>query len=213
MTFRDKYFQLPGEMTNATAFWGFAGGSTGLDTACYASTTGTGTQTCNGDGDGRLDSTAASEYTEQYMYWQHMNNAGLLEGSYTGISGSGGNNHSELGVNVPASKLSNAGWTIDYDGSAGGLELYDLDYENVFKFGAARSTNSTVLAVMTPEEAWGVDKKIDDGLPARGKVIARFWNDACAAADDGSSANDDYNASYRLSDSSIQCALMFRNLF
>ncbi len=67
--------------------------------------------------------------------------------------------------------------------------------------------------VLTPEEARNIDTKIDDGKPAYGKLIARFWNDACAAADDGTHANNDLEASYKLSDDSIQCALYFRQLF
>jgi hypothetical protein len=33
-TFRDKYFQMPGDMSNATSFWGFAAGTTGVDATC-----------------------------------------------------------------------------------------------------------------------------------------------------------------------------------
>ena len=42
--FRDKYFALPGDMTNAQSFWGVANAT---PSTCY-STAGTGTQTCNG---------------------------------------------------------------------------------------------------------------------------------------------------------------------
>jgi hypothetical protein len=66
---------------------------------------------------------------------------------------------------------------------------------------------------LRPVEAYDIDTKIDDGQPARGRVIARFWDNFCSAANDGTSTNDDYDASYRVSDTRIRCALFFRNLF
>lgn len=46
-TFRDKYFALPGDMNNATSFWG-------KDNVACAAHTGTAATpgTCNGDGNG-----------------------------------------------------------------------------------------------------------------------------------------------------------------
>jgi prepilin-type N-terminal cleavage/methylation domain-containing protein len=86
--FRDKYFSLPGDMTNATQFWGVLAG-TGSDTTCQ-NTASTSKATCNGDGDGSLLSTiggtAYSSY-ENFRYWQHLANAGLIEGLYTGLGG------------------------------------------------------------------------------------------------------------------------------
>jgi hypothetical protein len=208
-SFRDKYFAIPGDMRNASDFWGYPGGNA----ANCPATAGTGTETCNGNGDGVLNSGSANQYGEHYLFWQHMANAGLVEGNYTGRVGSGGSYASVPGTNVPASKLGNAGWTADNDASNGNSSMYTVAYGNVLKFGGVMSGGTTQAAILTPEEAWGIDKKVDDGLPARGKLIARYWNNACAAADDGSSANDDLNASYRLTDKSVQCALIFRQLF
>ena len=39
------------------------------------------------------------------------------------------------------------------------------------------------------------------------------WDDECSAADDGGSADDDYEASYVLTDTSAQCALIFKKAF
>jgi prepilin-type N-terminal cleavage/methylation domain-containing protein len=80
-SFKDKYFALPGDMNNATSFWGAADGSTGLTAACFGAA-GTGTQTCNGDGSGTIYPTSASD--ESLRFWQHLARAGLIEGSYTG---------------------------------------------------------------------------------------------------------------------------------
>jgi type II secretory pathway pseudopilin PulG len=208
-TFRDKYFALPGDMRNATAFWGEM-------TNCGASgPSGTGTQTCNGDGDGQISENVANQTGENFLFWQHLANAGLIEGSYSGISGSGSSRDNDLGVNSPASKLNNAGWSVRYfdTSSASNSNSYQINYGNNFLFGSDDASFETFLPVLSPEEAWNIDKKIDDGLPAQGKIIAMYWNNLCAAADDGSHASNDFVASYRLNDSSIRCALYFRNAF
>jgi hypothetical protein len=83
--FRERYFQLPGDMSNATDFWGTAH----TTEATCKTTASTGTETCNGDGDGRLESNLTGT-DENFRFWQHLANAGLIEGSYTGAQGSAG---------------------------------------------------------------------------------------------------------------------------
>jgi prepilin-type N-terminal cleavage/methylation domain-containing protein len=79
MTFRNKYMALPGDMVNATSFWASAGG-TGADAICFAVES-TGAETCNGNGDGSIGELGAP--SERYRFWQHLANAGLVQGSYT----------------------------------------------------------------------------------------------------------------------------------
>ena len=209
--FKGKYHQLPGDMTNATWFWGTMSSGT-----CPDATGGVGTETCDGDGDGMLEKGGAmgGQTEEIFLFWQHLGNAGLIEGIYTGVSGSGSPNDSEVGENVPGSKIKDAGWTPVW--ATGGSFVYGtgltyhLDYRNAWQVGLAHSTAQTYLPFLSPKDAWNIDRKIDDGAPARGKLIARYWDNACAAADDGTHANNDYDASYRLTDDTIQCSLIFR---
>ncbi len=211
-TFRDKYFQLPGDMTNATDFWGAAHATP----ATCLTTAGTGTQTCNGDGDGLVESAAAAnQYGERFTLWQHLANAGLVEGSYTGRSGPLNGADFIPTTNTPKSKLSNGTWSVFTLGViTANANVYDMDYGGVYLLGAKNATiGSANDPILKPEEAWNIDTKMDDGKPARGKVIARYWNNLCAAADDGTHESTDLNASYRLSDSSIQCALYFIKTF
>lgn len=206
--FRDKYFAIPGDMSNATSFWGKD------NTNC---TTHTGTAatpgTCNGNGNGQLaTATAVSTTGEMFRFWQQLALAGLVEGSYTGQAGAAGTGYEALiGTNVPRSKISNAGWTAYwYIGPyAGDTFLYALDYGQPLAFGATVVGNATINPALKPEEAWNIDTKMDDGKPARGNVIAAWWNNACAAADDGTHANNDLVASYKLTDTTQQCALLF----
>jgi prepilin-type N-terminal cleavage/methylation domain-containing protein len=212
VTFRDKYLALPGDMTNATAFWG-------KDNTNCATATGTAATpgTCNGNGNGILNWQAASAggTSEGFQFWKQLQLAGLIEGQYTGTAGSGSTTLSTPGINIPRAKLgNNLGWLANNATNyAGDAIAYALDYGNNFWL---RSDPETPY--LTPEEAWNIDTKLDDGKPAYGTIIARGWdntpaNPTCAAADDGSNANNDLNASYRLSDKSLRCQLMFIKLF
>jgi prepilin-type N-terminal cleavage/methylation domain-containing protein len=48
--FQERYFQLPGDMNNATDFWGAAH----TTEATCVTTVSTGEETCNGDGNGKI---------------------------------------------------------------------------------------------------------------------------------------------------------------
>ncbi|MFM9890489.1 MAG: type II secretion system protein [Rickettsiales bacterium] len=213
-SFRDKYFAIPGDMNNATQFWGRLNGNADCVTNSSAAVD-TSKGVCDGNGSGGLASAAAASQSGEYMqFWRHLAAAGLIEGSYTGIAGTGGGEHCVIGTTCPKSKLSNAGWGVAYyPNFAGNSDTYALDYGNFFYVGAPNTIFGPNLPVLKPEEAWNIDTKFDDGKPAQGAVIALFWNNQCAAADDGSSANNDLVASYRLNDSTIQCSLYFRRAF
>lgn len=210
-TFRDKYFALPGDMTNATRFWGAADGSTGDTTGCWT-TQGTGTATCNGNGDGFIGHPSAFP-AERFRAWQQLANAGLIEGHYTGVSGSGSTyKHSVPGTNVPRSKLGQAGWTLRYIRDSdtlpsGTADDFALSYNNVIEFGLASGTDSTNIAVLKPEDLWNIDTKVDDGKPAQGRLIARPWG-TCTTA----SAATTLTADYKLADTAVQCSFVLRNL-
>src|ERR1035441_2116364 len=99
-TVQNKYDGLPGDISNATYYWGAAGTPTNTWGGCY-SIVGTGTQTCDGNGDGQIWY-GGGPYAEPYRFWQHLSLAGLIEGSYNGVDGSDGSNgYSTPGTNVP----------------------------------------------------------------------------------------------------------------
>jgi prepilin-type N-terminal cleavage/methylation domain-containing protein len=207
-TFRDKYFAIPGDMTNATSFWG-DNASACADAGIADGSPGT----CNGNGDGNIGLGVANATAERLQFWTQLALAGLIEGSYSGIAGPGSSSDSTLGENIPASRLSSAGWFVQ-DNTENNTDVYStVIYGNSMVYGRSGAGSWPSGSIMTPAEAWGIDKKVDDGRPAYGRLVARGWNNTCAAADDGSSTANDPEASYRLSDDSIQCALIFPRFF
>ena len=218
-SFQDKYMALPGDMRNATAFWGFAGGSTGTDAACYTSTTGTGTQTCNGDGDGLIiNSGSGNTYRERFMFWQHLANAGLIQGSYSGIAGSA-NSYDHETTNSPLGKIGSSMWSV-YNSSntvhSGATSVFNGVYPSQITFGAIVADVDPYGNLLSPEEMWNIDTKLDDGLPAQGKITPRMRAN-CTVAANGSaittSAADaaKLDAKYNLTDTSKACSIIFRN--
>ena len=204
-TFRDKYFAAPGDMTNASSFWGLA-------TFCTpAGTSATGT--CDGNGNGALDyGTGPNAPSEFFTFWQQLALAGLIEGSYTGIAGPGGVYQSVPGTNSPKARISGAGWGLHYlPNAAGDSATYAVDYGNDLIFGLPTSTNPPYGLALKPEEAWNIDTKLDDGRPGYGRVIARNWNNSCATG--GASQSDLANSYYNLSNTSLACSLNFIKIF
>ena len=205
-SFRDKYFAVPGDMLNATKFWG-------KDTAqCNSDPQAAGTPgTCNGTGDGDVNyAVAANTTSEIFQFWKHLALAGLIEGSYSGLSGPASMYNVVAGTNVPRSRLANASWHASTNRNyAGDTETFRIDLGSYFMLQSAVSGDP----VLTPEEAWNIDTKFDDGKPGSGKVIAKFWNNLCSSPDSGAASNTNLVSSYRLSDKAVRCALYFTQAF
>lgn len=215
-SFRDKYFAIPGDMSTATTFWGKDGTNCASDSGTVNATTGT----CNDNGDGVIEWPTVNGGTgEAFQFWRHLALAGVIEGSYTGIAGPGSTTNSIRAVNSPAAKPNFVGWNVQNVTAAsvaagGNPSLYVLEYGNFFALGAKTSgTGGFGQAYAKPEDAWNIDSKMDDGRPASGMVIAKFWNNQCSGPNSGGASQTNLDASYRLSDTTPQCALLFRQLF
>lgn len=81
-SFRDKYFYWPGDMPNATSFWG---------SSVY-----------NGNGNAIIEDANASANAqgENLGAWQHLQAAGLIKGAFTGANASA-TPRLRPGVNMP----------------------------------------------------------------------------------------------------------------
>ncbi|SRR6266545_2553918 len=216
--FREKYDGLPGDLTDAVALWGAAH----ANPATCKVTIGTGTQTCNGDGDGRIkaDSPLSNEI---FRYWQQLANAGFIVGKYTGVAGDfNGNFVNDMeatpGVNVPAGKMDGTGFTVLYATQTwiDDPGWFDGDYiGNMFLFGRSDAGEGdsqggvTDEPVITPAEMLSIDAKFDDGRPGTGRVMTynSNWISNCVTSD------DPLTARYNTSIDEPTCMLLFPRIF
>ncbi len=208
-TFRDKYMAIPGDMDSATRFWNRQVNQTWC--AGHSGATVAAPGTCNGNAKGSLDSAgAASQSGEIFQFWKQLALAGLIEGSYTGLAGSLDASHAVIGENIPAARLSNSGWYSYYYGPAhiGSATVLAGYYGNLLFVGRSSTNSWPSGRILTPEEQWGIDVKMDDGKPARGKLVT-FWWDDCGTG----GSETDYNADYDLLNKTVQCTPVFREAF
>lgn len=202
-TFRDKYFALPGDMANATAFWGAA-------PSC-ATQASSGTTTCNGNGDGQISwGNPNPERPEIHTFWQQLANAGLIEGSYDGVRGPGTFPASTApGTNSPRTRISNGCWSA-----------FSTTVTPTANLNATLGLNTIVAGTLAmsggnpdychgnlirPEEMWNIDTKLDDGRPGQGSVVS--WNQV--RSPNCSTTNDPTTAQYNLSDLTQSCAVLY----
>jgi prepilin-type N-terminal cleavage/methylation domain-containing protein len=206
-TFRDKFFGVPGDMRNAVKFWGAQAGALtdGVDATCAAltyTTPATGLPTCNGNGDGTIGGTLPAEYYERYRAWQHLANAGLVEGSYAGVEANGGG--AQLGFNVPRAKINDTGFTLKYEQSKSSADatFFAGPYGNMVSLTAP---GGTVDGPLLPEDMWNLDTKLDDGRPAFGRMLSLKPSGAqtCATSTTASSAE------YSLTTTTRECTVIY----
>lgn len=181
--FRDKYMGLPGDLSNAESFWGTL--APGNRTTCN-NTPATGLPTCNGNGDGYID----HAYYEKFRAWQHLANAGMIEGKYTGTFDSvSASSYTVSYENSPMAKLPSGVYAVMQSNFTTGtfsdifIPPTSMNFMSVSPNGATVSGSGS--GSLKPEEAWNLDQKMDDGTPGLGRVTSghnyRFPN--CATTD------------------------------
>lgn len=183
-TFRDKYFALPGDMSNANSFWSGFG---------------------QGDGDGTLDTSSTATSNEISTFWIHLSKAAMIEGTYTAFAST----TTAAGTN-PKAKLSNAAWNAYYVGSPDttNATYFEGSYGNALMFGGG--TNASIpTGVIKPEEAWNVDTKLDDGKPATGSILS-LESQGSTCSDLATSSSSLSASVYLLSGTSNTCALILK---
>jgi prepilin-type N-terminal cleavage/methylation domain-containing protein len=202
--FSKKYNALPGDMPDAETYWG-------SDSSCPSTATNTTakTATCNGDGDGKIDN--GSTNYERFRAWQQLADAGLIAGTYTGVTGTAGSKDSVLGQNVPRSAAKSAGYTIRWLGtvSAGDANYFAGSFGHVITFGTVTvgANQGTIYPAITAEDAASLDQKMDDGLPAYGNVFT--WKAGSTYAPSCATTAVESTAAYATSTTGQVCSLSF----
>lgn len=200
--FRDKYFALPGDMTNATSFWGAAHATPATCRTTSSSTA----LTCDGDGNGQISTVDAGvTYSEYFHAWKQLANAGLIEGTYTGIKFCANVPCSQPGVNVPAARITNSGFSfasIPSVTNTSDANWFTGPYGNFLWFGGSVASDMSGL-ILRPEETWNMDTKLDDGNPSTGIVMTSKGGASACYVTSGSTY------AYALGTTSLACHVLF----
>ena len=209
-TFRDKYFAIPGDFRDATKFWGrlSSAGHCVTNSAQAVATPGA----CDGGGNGQVNNgSTANQSQEPFQYWRQLALAGLIEGDYTGIAGAAGTRQLIRGENAPASKLGQGAWHLHSVGSHDGSSFaWAGDYGNSFTYGKVEATDITEAPIMSPEEMWNLDTKMDDGRPSFGRLTTYRTTPNCQTQTNqpqSAAVNNEYN----LTNTSNVCYLIFKS--
>lgn len=152
--FKLEYDAIPGDINNAVAY---------------------GIGANNGNGDKAIH----TRLTEALYAWEHLVNADLMSGSYTGVDN--GSPDYVAGVNVPASSFGNGVFRfLGYIGrttncqSTAALPLFGtVDNRNILMFGKpSGAAGCPDLPFLSAKDAHGIDNKMDDGLPDSGSMYS-----------------------------------------
>lgn len=207
--FRDQYHALPGDFAGATQIWGIQAGATGNDDTCYLSAS-TDKKTCNGNDDGWIHTGyTTTGRAERGRAWQHLANAGLVSGQYSGVMGPAATEWRIGGVNTMAGPFSSTHFNFAVEGTMAGAPWY---------FPFAASTNFVELStdadvgespdrnILTTVEMFDIDSKIDDGKPALGRIRGPSQNHPLAT---NCTVGTTSTATYNLSKTSKTCYLLY----
>ncbi len=187
-SFKLQYDAVPGDMSNAFDYWGSACG--GNDQA-----------SCDGDGDGVVEISATANLREDTAAWEHMTLAGVIDGTYTYVSG-----NTILGQNVIPGPITSTGYWL---WGSSGLR------KNFVSLGSDRSDAGGYFSgeALRPSEAFAIDSKNDDGRPGTGRNITNRdqdrWNTAGICVDLDNAVSDFTIANYILDDTTVSCYIRY----
>lgn len=164
-TFRTKYNYLPGDFPRATQLWGSKADCEnefgGITVQTFDGTT------CDGNKNGIIDT------VEGYLNQQHLSNAKLIPYMLGGGINETGNLDATpvLEYMYPPARFRNLYIALHFEYGASLTDLWFRDiYEHIYTI---YNPTIGINPSFTPDEAFYVDSKIDDGKPALGKVRVR----------------------------------------
>ncbi len=196
--FKMQFGTLPGDYADATANWG-----TDADGCPTHTNRVPKKETCNGNGSAFIDWGA-----ESFRAWQHLANAGLVEGTFSGVAGAGGANHAVIAgtaKNAVTGRRAGTGYSIASQGPlTSDTNFYDMGVNAVLFYGLALNNNYPFGGALTPRETKNFDLKFDDGKPAYGQV--RVMKPAGAANCAASAAQ---TSDYQLLNKGTTCSIIY----
>lgn len=204
--FKEIYQALPGDYVDATEQWGADPDGCPNHTNRVPKKA-----TCNGDGSNYIGFSSSGavggQYSELFRAWQHLANAGLIEGSYTGVIGAGGFAQGVPGQNVPAGAYGNntGAGIISWGLYSTPTTAYPASYGTTIEYGAKTTDNLPYAPFLSPVDMYGIDLKIDDTSPSGGKLLSyrSAFNPGCTTTDDASTA------AYDRTNSAVSCSIIY----
>lgn len=163
-TFRGKFNAIPGDMANSTA------SQFGFSPSNCAATAGL------RDGNGVIEGNAGSGSFlqgggETGLFWNDLSSSvggNLIDGSFSTATCTSTPSPATTGLPLyfPAAKLGRGAYVYVYASS--GYNMYGMSAVSAMSAGAI--TSAVSLSVM---QAYNIDKKMDDGIPNAGNVLAQ----------------------------------------
>jgi prepilin-type N-terminal cleavage/methylation domain-containing protein len=150
--FEKKYSSLPGDTVRAYEIWGTNCAETAVE--------------CNGNGNGIIEYSAGTTTVESFHAWQHLSLANMVNGSYSGVATVSG--QADIAINIPRSSYDSAGWSLGNNGT-----YSPPNTEGQFlQIGGFTSGDLASSYIFKPESLYSIDRKVDDGKPRSGLIMA-----------------------------------------
>ncbi len=164
--FDTKYGGIPGDLPFATA-------------NNYNLNPPAGPLTAGGDGNGLIQSSGADTayfLGEPVLFWSELSAANLIDGTY----GSSANTSGAMTADITSAARANTYMPPARLGHGNSISVASTGRENCFLisgFGSGKITAATGIYspqanTLTPQEAYNIDTKTDDGLPGSGTIQA-----------------------------------------
>lgn len=200
--FISQFRAYPGDFARAATIWGSVAGNCKTDV-------GTGTQTCSGDGNWQInaDCCGATSQHESLRFWEHLQNAKMLESTLSGASANncvGNQSCYTPDINSPSTNFGkDTAVSIFTSMSTNGIAWSGkAETRNTWYLGRPQSQdNATYLGrphgnFFKPIDARVYDAKFDDGFPYTGSITT-LGNSSYSNCTGGSyTAPGSYNISY-----------------
>lgn len=198
-TFKLKFNALPGDIENASVYFGQ------LSSGTCTTTTSTDGTTCGGDGDNQITFSGVTDpgggggVREAFRFWEHLALAGLYGGAYSGFSASEGVNGFDHvpGINSPATAFDSVSYSIGHIGGVGGT-MHSQNFfaegtnTHIFLIGDSSGLGMANGVYFTPPEMFSMDTKIDDGAAGMGQFQSRSNSGCVSQTDDADRATTEY---------------------
>jgi prepilin-type N-terminal cleavage/methylation domain-containing protein len=183
-TFRSKFNGVPGDLATYARFTGQ------LTTAGLTGGTGFGDGNGLIQGVGGVGTDNVGFVGEIKLFWRQLSDAALLGDNTASVTTAAAATIASVNGNgyVPPGKLGKGSFW--YVGSTVGLNYYTLS--GFTTMATATSMNAVSTDVITPNEAYQIDQKLDDGIPNTGTVmsIASVTTMTTVAAAGGATTGD-----------------------